>query len=221
MTEELLSDRERELLDYFRNNLVDPSNRGTNVVNESFTATAGQTTFVLSHTLVKNVAETLTVQSVTKRKGYDFTVVYGEGNATTSVILRTGATVGNTVLISYHYGPSMVEREFSRTDVQLPRILMMFLNATEEEAGLGDSMEIGKGSYINASYRFEIRDEYATRARETLSKAINVARRLRHASLFRINGSKVSDIDNFDYDREKNAYIWQFTLDIEWDGIFE
>lgn len=220
MAEEFFDQREQELLDYFRNNFTDPSARGTDT-SDSFTATAGQTIFELTNVLVKNVAETITVEGVTKRKGYDFTVEYGEGNHVTNVVLNTGAILNDTVIIEYHYGSSAIEREYSRTDVILPRIVMMFMTGGEIYAGLGDAMESSKGSYFVASYRIEIRDRYASRARRSLSTMFNLVRKLRHQNLFRMIISKASNVQNFDYDREKEAYIWQFTLNIQWDLLFE
>lgn len=221
MGEEYIYEREREFLDYLRNNIVDPATRGTNVTNESFTATAGQTVFTLANTLVKNVADTISVNGVTKYKGYDYYVTYGEGNHTTTVTLRTGASVGNIVLISYHYGSSLIEREFSRNDTELPRVVVMFIMGDEDFSSLGDTMEYGKGSYFNVSYRIEIRDRYATRAREVTSKVFNQIRKMRHANLFRTNITRAGSIQNFDYDRDKEAYVWQFTAEIQWEICFE
>jgi len=220
MAEEFFDQREQELLDYFRNNFTDPSSRGTDTT-DTFTATAGQTVFTLTNTLVKNVAETITVDGATMRKGYDYSVAYGSGNTSTTVTLEVGATVGDAVVIAYHYGSSAVEREFSRTDVILPRVVMMFITGTERMAGLGDAMEGSKGSYFIASYRIEVRDRYASRARRSLSTMFNLVRKLRHENLFRMIMCRASDVQNFDYDREKEAYIWQFTIDVQWDLLFE
>ena len=220
-TEEYVYERERELLDYLRNNLVDSENRGTTVTSESHTATAGQTVFTLRNPLIKNVADTIVVNSVTKYKGYDYTVSYGEGKQTaTTVTLAVAATVGWTITITYHYGPSLIEREFSRTDTKLPRVIMMFLMGEEEFAALGDSMEGGLGSYFNVSYRIEIRDRYANRARVLASQAFNLFRKLRHANLYRTNITRAGEMQNFDYDRDKEAYVWQFTADIQWEILF-
>ena len=221
MSEEYVDERERDFLDYIRNNHKDPEARGTRVNNESFTATAGQTIFKLDNTLVKNVAETITVARATKRKGYDFTVDYGKGNYATVVTLKVGAALNAEVLISYHYGSSMVEREFSRTDVKLPRVIIMFLLGDEDYAALGDIMEGGKGSYFNVSFRMEIRDRYANRARQTTSQVFNLVRKLRHATLFRTNITRAGSVQNFDYDRDKECYVWQFTADIQWEILFE
>lgn len=228
MTEEYLYERERDLLDYFRNNQVDPESRGVNT-SEDFTATALQTDFYLTQTLVKNVADTINrlrgATTTVLRKGYDYTVSYGEGKESTKVILKTGATVGDVLTIPYHYGESIIEREYSRTDVQLPRVIMMFLTGSENFAALGDYMDVEgvgtQGSYFNASYRFEIRDKYATRARKVMSQMMNHCKKLRHDNIFRINITRATDVQNFDYDMEKNAYIWQFTLEIEWEIMFE
>lgn len=221
MTEEYIYERERGLLDYFRNNLADPETRGTDVTDESHIATAGQTVFTLDNTLVKNVAEEITLDGVTLRKGYDFYVTYGEGSNATTITLIVAASLSDELLVTYHYGPSMIEREFSRTDVQLPRIVMMFLTGSEEFAGLGDAMEGTKGSYFNASYRFEVRSRYATQARQLASQAFNLGRKLRQESLFRTNITRSYDLQNFDYDRDKEAYVWQFSVDVQWEIMYE
>ena len=165
------------------------------------------------------------VEGVTKRKGYNFKVSYGEGNNTTTVTLNTGATLDDEVIIVYDFGSSMVEREFSRSDVKLPRVVMMFLTGSEEPAALNDDMAdgdvSGKGSYFNVSYRVEIRDKYANRARVTASKAFNLGQKLRRANLFRTNITNSTDMQNFDFDIEKHAYVWQFTINIQWEIIFE
>jgi len=216
MTEEYIYEREQELLDYFRNNQVDPEDR-SKTSTETFTASESQTTFWLTNVFVKNVRDTITVGGVTKYKGSDYTVTYGEGKNKTKVVLSTGASLGDAVVIIYDFGKSMIEREFSRTDVLLPRIVMMFLTGSEEFVGLGDAMEDATGSYFNASYRFEIRDKYANRARVIASQLFNWARKLRRQNLFRVNIARAYDLENFDYDREKEAYVWQFSLDIQWD----
>ena len=225
MTEEYVYQRERELLDYFRNNLTDPTSPArSTAATDTFTATAGQTVFTLTNTLVKNVRETITVAGVTKRKGYDFSVTYGEGSGATTVTLNTGATLSDAVVVTYTYGSSMVEREFSRTDVTLPRVIIMHLTGSEEPAALNDDMgdgtTSGQGSYFNVSFRVEIRDKYANRARTLASQAFNLGQKMRHANLFRTNITNSTDMQNFDYDIEKDAYIWQFTINIQWEIIF-
>jgi len=220
MTEEYIYQRERDLIDYLRNNLVDPINRGFDVVDEQFVATAGQTVFTLNNSLVKNVADTITVNSVLKYKGYDYTVHYGEGNNVTTVTLLAGASVGHVVKISYHYGPSMIEREFARTDTKLPRVIIMFIVGDGDFAALGDTMEYGYGSYFNVAFRIEVRDIFANRAREILSQTYNLFMKMRHSNLFRTNITNAGGVQNFDYDRDKEAYIWQFTGDIQWEIKF-
>ena len=222
MTEEFIYERERDLLDYLRNNTVDPySPTRSTAVTETFTATAGQTVFPLTNVLVKNVRDTITVNAVTKRKGYDYYVTYGEGNATTSVTLLTGALVGQAVVITYTYGSSIIEREFSRTDAKLPRIVMKFMDGSEDYAGLGDTLEDGLGSYFNVTYLFEIRAENVKQARELTSKLFNLCRKHRHACLFRNNASRAYDMQNFDFDPDKSCYIWMFAMDLQWEIIFQ
>lgn len=225
MTEEYIYERERDMLDYFRNNLSDPENRGT-TVTETFTVPllTTQTDFYLAQTLVKNVADNILVNAVPKYKGYDFVVEYGEGKEVTKIVLKTAATAGQVVSITYSYGPSLIEREFSRSDTQLPRVVVMFLTGTEDFAALGDYMDVEgvgqQGSYFNAVYRFEIRDRYATRARKMASEVANLCKKIRHANLFRVNITRATDMQNFDYDMEKAAYVWQLSLEIQWEVMF-
>ncbi len=220
MTEEYLDDRHRELLDYFRNNGTDPEDRGQ-TITEEHTAIASQTEFLLNHVLVKNVSETITLDAVTLKKGKDFEVSYGEGKNRTKITLSSAAVGGETLAVEYHFGPSMIEREWSRTDVLLPRVIMQFITGSEVLAGIGDAMLNTKGSYWVASFTFEIRDKYASRAARKLSEFFNLARKLRHQNLFRMIGSEATNIQNFDYDPEKEAYVWMFDLECEWDLPFE
>ena len=220
MTEEYIYERERDFLDYLRNNLEDPETRGYTKTDE-FIATDGQTTFILSNNLVKNVADTISVNGLLYRKGVHYKVEYGEGKDISKVILNTPATLDDEINITYYYGSALVEREFSRTNTTLPRVVVMFLIGDEEFAGLGDLLEYGKGSYFNATFRIEIRDKYANRARIIASKCFNLVRKIRHANLFRTNIVSAGGMQNFDYDRDKECYIWMFNADIQWEIRFE
>jgi hypothetical protein len=223
MTEEFIFERERDMLDYFRNNLADPENRAL-TATETFITAAGQTEIWLSQTLVKNVRDTITYNTSTLSKGYHFTVEYGEGKDRTKIILKTPALNNDIVTITYSYGQSIIEREFSRSDVQLPRVVCMFLTGNENFAALGDYMDVEgvgqQGSYFDAVYRFEIRDRYATRARRIASEVFNLCKKMRHANLFRVNITRGTDMQNFDYDMEKAAYVWQLSLEIQWEVMF-
>lgn len=223
MTEEFIYERERELLDYFRNNTDDPEERGIDVTEEEHIISEDdQESITLNHNLVKNVADTIEINGLNYKKGKYYKVEYGIGNAETKIIFKN-LTIENedVVKVTYHYGQSLVEREFSRTDVTLPRVVMKFLLGTEEFSGLGEIMEDGIGSDFNATYRFEIRDKYADRAREIVAKTFNLARKLRHANLYKLIISSATDLQNFDYDPEKECYIWQFSLNVIWAIPFE
>lgn len=220
MAEEYIYERERDLLDYFRNNATDPDNRSKIVTDETHTMTVGQTEIILNKTLVKNVADLIDVGGSSKRKGKYYTVEYGEGKAITKVNLVAAATGGEVIKITYMFGPSFIEREYSRSDAQIPRVIIAFLTGSEEFAALGDYMESAKGSYFNASYSFEIRDKYATRTRQLASQIFNLGRKLRHANLFRTNITQVTELENLDFDPDKDCYIWRFNLDIQWEIMF-
>jgi hypothetical protein len=102
MTTDSIVDRECELITYLRNNITDPSTRGTQKV-DTIISTSSQTTFPLSQTLVKNIIS-VTIDSVQKHQGYHYTILYGEGSAITNITMRTACTTGQSVVITYRYG---------------------------------------------------------------------------------------------------------------------
>lgn len=127
-----------ELCLFLRNSdVLSVSVRGvTTITNESFTATAGQTVFTLAHALVRNV-RSITVQAVNKYYLTDYTV-----NFTTGVVtLGVGATVGNTVLVTYDYGTSdKIYPDFPRDDLTFqsyPRVGIELTSISTEPIGLG------------------------------------------------------------------------------------
>ena len=93
-----------EFLYFLRNNLTDPSSRGTDDT-ANFTATAGQTDFDIT-AQVYNVIS-VTVGGVSKSLGTDYTLSF---TATTcTVIFNTGLTLNDAVIVNYHYGASWVK----------------------------------------------------------------------------------------------------------------
>jgi len=222
MTEEYLDEREQDMLDYFRNQWTDPEAGTRNeTVTETFTATASQSTYTLKNQRTRNVADTIDVDGTTYRKGTHYTVAYGEGKRQ-SVITFGGITFvsGEVVTIIYTFGSSLIAREFSRDDATLPRVVMHTLTGTENFAALGDAMLSGKGSYHDGAYQFEVRSKYANQARRLASIGFNIPKKMRHANLFRTNIIRATDIRNFDFDPDKDAYIWQFTVEIQWEIKF-
>ena len=220
MTEEYIMDRERDLLDFFRNNLDDPEDRG-NAVEQTFIAVEGQTEFQLSNSLVKNVADTIKINDVLHYKGYHYKVEYGEGKRPSTVTINTPLEEDDEVKIMYSYGEAMVEREYSRSDAKLPRVILMFLTGSAVYGALGDNFEDGKGTYLPVAVQIEVRDRFANRARKIASQAFNLGLKMRHADLFRTNIVNPEDLQNMDYDIEKECYIWTFTLSVEWELIFD
>ena len=93
-----------EFLYFLRNNLTDPSSRGTDTV-ANFTAIASQTDFEIT-AQVYNVIS-VTVEGVSKSLGTDYTLSF---TATTcTVVFGTGLTLDDAVVINYHYGASWVK----------------------------------------------------------------------------------------------------------------
>jgi hypothetical protein len=129
-----------ELVWFLRNNLTDPNGRGTDDTYNA-TATAGQTVFTISVAKIKNI-KTVTVASVSKRFGFDYSVTIGATSAT--VTLNVGASVGQAVVITYHYGDSWIYDDFPQQGIKLgssfPRISVTDVSAVMREAGLNASM---------------------------------------------------------------------------------
>jgi len=216
---ELITDRENDLRDYLNNTIEDPEERGDSYV-DTVTLAAGTTEYQLENNKVKYVADTISVAGSIKSKGFHYTVEYGVGEAMTIITFTTPLAVESEVIINYHCNVALVEKGFSRSATKLPRIVMTLINGDEDYAALGDQLEDGKGVYINANYRIEIRDIYATRCKKLASKVFNSVMALRHKDLFRVNITRANGLKNFDYDPDKDCYIWQFNCDIQWELIF-
>ena len=145
-----------EILYGLRNDLTDPSTRGT-AGSQTFTATAGQTVFSLTNNPVFNV-KTVTVASVSKTYGSDYTVAM---TATTCVVtLTSGATLGQSVVITYHYSNTWIFTKDVRTDMEIsnyPRI--GFIPAGHSNEVLGCNLE-----GLKSEFKFRLLICYTTKA---------------------------------------------------------
>lgn len=218
MTIDTIRARENELLTYLRNNMTDPSGRGTSKT-DTFTATAGQTVFTLTQTLVKNVSS-LTINGTSKYIGYDYTVQYGEGNGTTTVTLRTGATLSDTVVIIYRYGESMIYEGFQRLDSSLPRISIIPGSWTTEFMSIGEQNTGSSGNWIyyNCTYTAEIRSRFAKQEKDMLfelSNLINLYRQLTPQP-YKTIIAVVESVIPEDFDNELRVYRGDVRFTIKW-----
>jgi hypothetical protein len=126
-----------EICHTLRNNdIFTTTIRGVTTTTDSFTATAGQTNFTLTHTNVKNV-RSLTVNSVAKYFINDYTINFSTGVVT----LLVGANLNDPVVIQYDYGsPDKIYPDMPRDDLSLtsfPRIGISLVSITTEPFGLG------------------------------------------------------------------------------------
>ena len=90
MTEEFIYEREGDLIDYFRNNMTDPSNRGSST-SDSFTATAGQTEFGTAIGFIDGY-EQVYFNGLLLLRGTDYTTAGGN-----TVTLSSGAAVDDII----------------------------------------------------------------------------------------------------------------------------
>lgn len=99
-----------EMVVFLRNSdILSTSERGVTTTSDTFIATAGQTIFTLTKNVARNI-RSVTVQAVSKTCYTDYTPSYGASSST--VTLLVGATVGDTVIVSYDYSAGLAERIF-------------------------------------------------------------------------------------------------------------
>lgn len=131
-----------ELCHLLRNSdILTTSVRGVTTASQTFTATAGQTVFTLTNTKAKNI-RSLTVQSVAKTYIKDYTVAWD----TSVITLGTGATLNDSVVVSYDYGTSdKIYPDYPRDDLTLtsyPRVGIELTSINTEPLGLGGMTHI-------------------------------------------------------------------------------
>lgn len=210
-------DREVELLVYMRNNVADPSSRGT-LKTDTFTATAGQTAFTLTIAAVKNVIS-VTVNGVNKYSGYDYSASYGEGSASTVLTLNTGATVGQSVVINYKYGSVFIYEGFQRLDSELPRISVIPYPKTIQTMSIGEqSNGSGRWVYYVCTYNVVVRSRFSNQLKtlsETAWNAINLYRQETPQPYNMVEAS-VGSITSEDFDNELRLYVCNFTVSVKW-----
>jgi len=224
MTQEYIETRENEFFDFLNTyGPADPSTRGTEAT-ESFTATAGQTVFNLASTTVKYVRG-ITNDGVFLRRGYDYKVDYpgliNPSLTTPRITLTTGAVINKVVAIKYHQGDNWFDMEYSRDSDIMPRVVMMFLTASQEYAGLGDLGQDGNAQFINATYQFEIRSLSAEQAKYITNRLFDMCNQVRQAILYKTNACIATDMTQINFDPDTNAYTWQFTVYIQWEVGFD
>ena len=126
-----------EIVNKLRNaDILSTTVRGVTTTTDNFVATASQTVFTLSNTLVKNI-RSLTVAGVAKTYLFDYTVVWNTGVIT----LSTGATLSDAVVVNYDYGSSdKIYPDWPRDDLALdsyPRVSVMKTSTRTDVLGLG------------------------------------------------------------------------------------
>ena len=210
--------REIELINYLRTNMTDPNGRGT-ARTDNFVATAGQTTFTLTQTGVKNIVSVV-VNSVPQNIGYNYTANFGEGSAVSTVVLRVGALVGQPVVITYRYGTCMIYEGFQRLDSELPRISVIPQPITPEFVAIGEAGDSGSGSWIyyNASYIMELRTRFASQLKQYLMEAANLINLYRQSTPqpYKTVIATIDFISPEDFDNDLRLYHGQIKFTVKW-----
>lgn len=215
---ETLRTREKELINSIRANTVDPESRGDDNT-DSFTATASQTAFVLSDTRVKYISS-VTIDGVDKYIGYHYTLALGEGTSSSTVNLRTAMTGGETVIIIYHYGQTILYEGFQRLESSLPRMSMILNGATSEMIAIGESGEQAgtKQKYWTANYQVEVRSSYASQLKDLLNEFSNMLDQLRqnNPQLYKTLIITVDRYVNYDFDNTLRLYRGRIFFTVKW-----
>jgi len=128
------------LTEFLRYRLTDPRARSEETQTETFTATAGQTTFQLTPTSGNIQCITaVTLDSVASKKLRDYYTDLELGQ----IVFRTALTVGQIVAVTYKYGstnwiyPDKPNTELSSTS--FPRMNLMIIPAGGKRLGSYDS----------------------------------------------------------------------------------
>lgn len=203
-------------LNYLRTSITDPSGRGT-AKTDTLTAAASPT-FTLTQTLVKQITS-VTVNGVAKYIGYDYTVSLGEGTAASTITLVTTPTPGDTVVVVYRYGTSMIYEGFARVDSELPRISVISLGLVPEMMSIGEQSDgTGKWIYLEGSYMLELRSRFSSQLKTMLSDVFNKVNQFRQLTPqpYKVVISRVTNINPMDFDQEIRVYRAQVNVTVKW-----
>ncbi len=94
------------VVELLRCNITDPKSRYS-TTSETFTATAGQTNFTINvaTSMIVRAIKKVTLEGTELKKWADYDIDI-EINNTPKVILKTGATLGDELVINYYYSSS-------------------------------------------------------------------------------------------------------------------
>lgn len=112
-----------DIVVFLRNSdILSIAERGVTTKTDTFTATAGQTIFTMTSNIVRNI-RTVTVQGNAKKVYAEYTPNYLTASST--VTLLTGATVGDTVAITYDYSAHSETTKFEGIFPDYPEIVYL------------------------------------------------------------------------------------------------
>jgi len=134
-----------ELLVFLRNNVTDPSARGT-TGSDVFTAGGASGNFTLSQVGVKNITS-VTVSSAAKTAYVDYTPNYQNTSPSSNPTVAMAAVPasGAQVQVNYKYGDTWIYPDWPRTDLGLnayPRIAVDILSKRTKPFGIGGKVTI-------------------------------------------------------------------------------
>jgi len=215
---ETLRTREKEIINSIRSGLVDPQSRGDSYT-DTLTATASQTTFELRDIGIKYV-DSITVNGALKEIGYHYRLDLGEGNNKSNVIFKTGLDAGDTVVVIYHYGQTMLYEGFQRLESSLPRMSMILNGASSEFIAIGENGENGGGKQKiwNVNYQIEVRSSYAAQLKSLLNELSNLMDSLRQNTPQLYKTLIITDVRyaNYDFDNMLRLYRGRVFFTVKW-----
>ena len=137
-----------EILNLCRNSdIFTTTVRGVTTKTDTFTASAGQTSFTLTQSGVKNI-RSLKINSVTKTlyTDYDINIVGKTSTESKTVTLTTGATLNDEVVIQYDYSSSgdKIYPDFPDDNLTIssfPRMYFDILSTTNTNRSANDTLQ--------------------------------------------------------------------------------
>ena len=205
------------LVDFLRKNLIDPRARAEATDNDSFTATASQTTFTLTPPSgAVSCITSVTVNGTSKVKWQDYWIDF----RTQQIKFFTGLTIGDAVIVHYKYGASnWIYWDKPRTDLastSFPRINILVVSGSGQRLG-------NYGAPVQSTVHFQI-DIWAKEGKTDQSFTIS-GRTYMGEELAEYIASKITEA--FEESESElfpalyNYYITQIARDLPFDETYQ
>lgn len=200
----------QSLIHLLRANVTDPSSRGT-AFTETITGTAGTLAYTTTNKGIQYLS--VTVDSVAKVFGKNYTVDLGTASSGATITFATAPGLGATIVVTGKKTTSWVYSEFSRNAVTYP-IISVKLGAGEmKRKGLGD---ISVSQYwLDGSYDVVIHSKSPKERDEIAHSIMSVIQQ--NPAYSKFIKTEVSAISVAPYDNGSQLYRCNISVKGLWD----